>query len=191
MPNTKRNDDINGKLIHVKENIYKIPYRRRNGLPGNRYFIKTKCFVCNKKMLQEYGNSKKGNRPICNHKCQIALQTKPDGSKKYRRGGNEGSVLIKVSNHPLNRKGWVLEHRLLIEKKIGRFLTVKEKVHHVNMISQDNRIKNLYLCSDSTEHNLCHASLNKCVDKLLKSKILQFKKGRYYISKNYCKGDHL
>lgn len=64
-----------------------------------------------------------------------------------------GYILIKNNSHPFaNNSGYVREHRLVMEKHIGRFLTPKEIVHHLNHIPNDNRIENLSLKKDSAEH---------------------------------------
>ena len=57
-------------------------------------------------------------------------------------------VHLHLPNHPFATKnGSILEHRIMIENKIGRYLTKDEVVHHINGIKNDNRIENLLLCN--------------------------------------------
>lgn len=59
--------------------------------------------------------------------------------------------------HPNKTKDkYVLEHRLIMEKKLKRFLDPSEIVHHINGISTDNRIKNLIVCQSNSTHNSIH-----------------------------------
>ena len=60
-------------------------------------------------------------------------------------------VKIKI-DHPFSKKGFVLEHRLVVEKFIGRYLKPEEVVHHINEIKNDNRIGNLFLFPNQKEH---------------------------------------
>jgi len=66
---------------------------------------------------------------------------------------NGGYVYIYMPNHPnSNSKHYIYEHVSVMEKRIGRFLIDKEEIHHINEIKTDNRIENLFLCKNHSEH---------------------------------------
>ena len=79
------------------------------------------------------------------------------GEKSYRWNGGRskdksGYILIKSPNHPFcNAKGYVREHKLVVEKIIGRFINY-EIIHHINSIKYDNRPENLMAFINDTVH---------------------------------------
>ena len=48
-----------------------------------------------------------------------------------------------------------MEHRLVIEKAINRYLEPYEEVHHINYNKLDNRLENLMVLT-RTEHRKLH-----------------------------------
>ena len=79
------------------------------------------------------------------------------GQKPFNYKGfsihDSGYILIKQPNHPhATYNGYVREHRLVMEKLLGRYLLPTEDIHHKNGIKIDNRIENLELISDRSEH---------------------------------------
>jgi hypothetical protein len=68
---------------------------------------------------------------------------------------DKGYIRVLMPDHPRNIKGYVYEHRLLMERYVGRHLMPWETVHHINEIKTDNRIENFFLCMHS-EHSALH-----------------------------------
>ena len=95
----------------------------------------------------------------------MEMRNMPRGEDHYnwkggKRSDGRGYIKIYKPDHPFNNRGSVLEHRLIIEKTIGRYLQPDEIVHHINGTKDDNRIENLQLMSRS-EHNGYHALGNR------------------------------
>lgn len=78
---------------------------------------------------------------------------------------SDGYVYEYVPNHPdaVKAKGYVLQHRLVMEQKLGRPLRPNEVVHHMNEVKDDNRPENLELHDRSThmKHHKVDASRDK------------------------------
>ena len=72
-------------------------------------------------------------------------------------------------------RGYVLEHRLVVARKIGRALEAWEVVHHINGVRTDNKEENLELLPSQLEHmpyNLLQAQLAK---QAIKIKLLEWR----------------
>lgn len=71
----------------------------------------------------------------------------PSCRLKERKTDGFGYVLIYKPEHPNASRGFVREHRLVMEDVLGRYLTKEEIVHHINNNPSDNRPENLEVAS--------------------------------------------
>ena len=116
----------------------------------------------------------KGKKLSEKHKKKLSriLKGRKKGSTSWnwKEGRTKSGEYIKIlkPNHPFcDNKGYVFEHRLIMEKHLGRYLTSGERVHHKGIKhpigsienKQDNRIENLFLCKNISEHIKIHNNL--------------------------------
>jgi hypothetical protein len=107
------------------------------------------------------------NARFCSRNCSVKWMWKNGKANQFVKGGkpsnafakgyrpwnykgrtlnSRGYVQIFLPGHEMaDKKGYVLEHRLVMAESLGRALTATEAVHHRNGVKHDNRLENLKL----------------------------------------------
>ncbi len=158
----------NMKKVKVYEGKPFIGYIIKNGrCKGNihrNYGEIRKCEICANDFFAYNTNIKKGAGRFCSKKCAYIYHI-GENNPKWRGGKTrtaEGYVNIYSPTHPnRNKMKYMREHRLVMEKHLGRHLNAEERVHHINSIKDDNRIENLVLFGSEKEHQLNGIHENK------------------------------
>lgn len=128
------------------------------------------CLVCGKRFYAKPS----ANRSCCGKACQkiyfkgnTSLLKGPSrgaGNPNWSGGRtiNHGYVLILSPEHPNGDVyGYVKEHRLVMEKHLGRYLTRDEQIHHRDHNRSNNDILNLMYFPNNVEHRHYHGKYPK------------------------------
>lgn len=146
------------KVLYNGERAYILRRRKsgkRKGEMVKDYGKIIRCSCCKKKCFVMDLQIKKGKGKFCSKKCATSKQNHPRWKKGRRI--HDGYIVVFSPAHPFAGKDLcVPEHRLVMEKHLGRYLKPEEIVHHKNGAKTDNRIENLMLFANDYEHRKFH-----------------------------------
>lgn len=116
---------------------------------------------CSKKCSNKHTLIKKGQHLSSETEFVRGKQHKHHKYVTYA-GRNNNYRLIFKPDHPFSSsRGYVREHRLVMEEHLGRYLDPKEEIHHIDGNGLNNSIENLQLLSSKSEHVRLEHQLGK------------------------------
>ena len=135
----------------MRQNHVNVRGKNNPGYIDGRTLKKYFC-GCGKEINKDTALYRGGKCPSCCKKGNLR------SFKNGRAKDGHGYVKIYLPKHPKNNCKYVLEHRLVMEKKLGRKLKRHEIIHHLNGIRNDNRVENLMLVTRKTHegHTFIH-----------------------------------
>lgn len=112
------------------------------------------CIICGRPFWVTW-KRKVLTSTTCSFKCKTIRISR---TRKKTIKHSCGYLLAFMPSHPFaNIDGYVPEHRLVVEKQIGRIINPSiENVHHINKIRSDNHIENLILVPIEDHRKLDH-----------------------------------
>lgn len=131
-----------------------ITANRRRSPNGGKAAVH--CLRCGKSVMRHL--SQISERNFCSYDCKHAYALE----NPVRQITESGYVRLWVGKGApgADSSGHILEHRLVMQRHLGRLLLPSETVHHINGVRTDNRLENLELWSSS------HPSGQRVVDKI-------------------------
>ena len=150
-----------GTLIELAGKKFgRLTVVRRSARPlKNGSYWDCLCECGNTKTVRSM-NLRNGNTKSCGCLQNETVRGKGAANANWkggRRKHGEGYIRIHSPTHPCaDQDGYVFEHRIVMEKILGRFLKPKEVVHHKDGNVANNARDNLRLFANGSEHDKYH-----------------------------------
>lgn len=144
-------------------------------LCGRPYGVRKRCYVCQPGRPRSgaekrcktcgaafYAPKWAADATYCSRTCKGAAMRgvkwgKRTPGQRYQRA--DGYIAVYAPDHPkASISGSVMEHRLIMERVLGRVLERDEHVHHRNGVRNDNRVENLEVIAAGAHAHISTAS---------------------------------
>jgi uncharacterized protein (DUF1330 family) len=146
-----------------------------------------RCLNCEQEFFAKENEIEQGEALFCSKSCARSGRFNPQWGKHWEsslkgisrpdlrgeksatwKGGisrrADGYILVYVPDHPYrSKKNYVMQHRLVMEKKLGRYLKRGETVHHINGDRTANNTENLVYFETMGQHRTFHLNLSRYV----------------------------
>ena len=150
--------NTNSKSIYCSRECYIVSRWGENRRKEQRV-----CPVCGKS-FESFRDKRTKNR-FCCLACRDqwnSLNRRGINHPRYKGridyGPDNKYVAVLSPHHPFcDSKGYVLEHRLIVEKHLMRFLEPTEVVHHIDGNTKNNSVENLAVMNKK-EHDQHHTN---------------------------------
>jgi len=148
---------VNSKTIFYFMKKYDIPRRKSYPPAGWKHTAES---------IQKIRIASLGRK--WNH-SQVAIEKIRAGKIGNKNPSWKGGIIVSgggyrmclAHGHPAaNEGGYVFEHRLMMERKLGRYLRPEEVVHHWDLDVKNNDPSNLILFENGQDHLVYHRQLN-------------------------------
>lgn len=131
-------------------------------MPNSPRLIWKLCDTCKR----PFRSPAKDRRKFCSRPCAVVGKTYRGNQNQWGkdnpnwRGGrvkhSKGYIYVYAPWHPRASNGYVLEHILVAEEKLGRFLKPGETVHHEDENKQNNHPNNIEIFPTTGAHTKHH-----------------------------------
>lgn len=136
-------------------------HKNKKGATPNVFYH---CLSCGKEVATYRSPSARKSfvAKFCGLRC-VGMFQRGSGNPAWNGGRYEdqnGYINIFLPDHPYsNVKGYIYEHRFIMEQILNRFLKQEEVVHHKDEIKNNNEPENLQLFKTNQEHLKYHRDM--------------------------------